>query len=72
MLWASDAVSKGYIECTMSMGDQIHVLTYDSQSNTIDVKLITAMPDEPSLGSVIVVFSMDHDGASKSVAVSAV
>lgn len=46
VLSASNAVSEGDIQHTLSMGHRIHVLTYDSQADTIDVKLITATPTE--------------------------
>jgi hypothetical protein len=46
VLSASNAVSQGDIQHTLSMGHRIHVLTYDSQSDTIDVKLYSATAEE--------------------------
>lgn len=43
VLSASNAVSEGDIQHTLSMGHRIHVLTYDSQSDTVDVKLYRAI-----------------------------
>lgn len=46
VLSASNAASEGDIQHTLSMGHRIHVLTYDSQSDTIDVKLYTAITED--------------------------
>jgi hypothetical protein len=46
VLLASNAVSEGDTQHTLSMGHRIHVLTYDSQSDTINVKITTATPKD--------------------------
>ena len=58
VLSASNAVSEGDIQHTLSMGHRIHVLTYDSQSDTIDVKLITATPTEEDKKPISYCYSM--------------
>jgi len=47
-LSASNTVREGDIQHFLSMGHRIHVLTYDSQSDEIDVKLYTARIGEDS------------------------
>jgi hypothetical protein len=46
VLSASNAVSEGDTQHTLSMGHRIHVLSYDSQSDTINVKITTATPKD--------------------------
>jgi hypothetical protein len=46
VLSASNAVSEGDIQHTLSMGHRIHVLSYDSQSDTVDVIQYTAIIED--------------------------